>query len=279
MASSPPRLVVPFIDDLGIEFLDAPIGEGRVALQLEHRHLNSWHVAHGGVLMTHARHRDGRRRSLGRPRVARRRHRRDEDELPAAGPRRHAAWSRAAARSIARRRCRSAKARCATRRSPDREGDRHLQVDQARSTGRDRRARSGRGAARGWGAAATAVRFDRQRQSRRRPDDHHLSPHRARGASRRRGVAGALPARRTCRCRRRRRAGAGAQSLPVARPVHARPHERDEVVRDAAADRRDDDRRDRRRGRRVAATRSSRRATRSSACTAGPSTVAPTARA
>ena len=43
---------VPFIDDLGIDFLEAPAGEGRVALQLEARHLNSWKVAHGGVLMT-----------------------------------------------------------------------------------------------------------------------------------------------------------------------------------------------------------------------------------
>ncbi len=48
----PTRLVVPFIEDLGIEFLDAPVGEGRVALDLQHRHLNSWNVAHGGVLMT-----------------------------------------------------------------------------------------------------------------------------------------------------------------------------------------------------------------------------------
>jgi uncharacterized protein (TIGR00369 family) len=46
------RRDVPFIDDLGIDFLDAPPGEGRVALQLEPRHLNSWQVAHGGVLMT-----------------------------------------------------------------------------------------------------------------------------------------------------------------------------------------------------------------------------------
>ncbi len=46
------RIDVPFIDDLGIEFIDAPPGEGRVALDLQHRHLNSWNVAHGGVLMT-----------------------------------------------------------------------------------------------------------------------------------------------------------------------------------------------------------------------------------
>ena len=52
MSSQPPPLVVPFIDDLGIEFLDAPVGEARVALDLKPRHLNSWQVAHGGVLMT-----------------------------------------------------------------------------------------------------------------------------------------------------------------------------------------------------------------------------------
>ncbi len=52
MPSSLTRLEVPFIDDLGIDFLDAAPGEGRVALQLQPRHLNSWHVAHGGVLMT-----------------------------------------------------------------------------------------------------------------------------------------------------------------------------------------------------------------------------------
>lgn len=46
------RVDVPFIDDLGIDFLDAPGGEGRVALDLQPRHLNSWKVAHGGVIMT-----------------------------------------------------------------------------------------------------------------------------------------------------------------------------------------------------------------------------------
>jgi acyl-CoA thioesterase len=52
MSSSLTRLDVPFIDDLGIDFLPSPPGEGHVALQLEPRHLNSWQVAHGGVLMT-----------------------------------------------------------------------------------------------------------------------------------------------------------------------------------------------------------------------------------
>ena len=46
------RADVPFLDDLGVDFLDAPPGEGRVALTLMPRHLNSWKVAHGGVIMT-----------------------------------------------------------------------------------------------------------------------------------------------------------------------------------------------------------------------------------
>ena len=52
MSQSLTRVDVPFIDDLGIDFLDAPAGEGRVALDLQHRHLNSFNVAHGGVIMT-----------------------------------------------------------------------------------------------------------------------------------------------------------------------------------------------------------------------------------
>lgn len=43
---------IPFIEDMGVEFLDAPAGRSQVALQLERRHLNSWNVAHGGVIMT-----------------------------------------------------------------------------------------------------------------------------------------------------------------------------------------------------------------------------------
>lgn len=53
MASTPlTRRAIPFIDDLGVDFVEAPPGEGRVVLQLEPRHLNSLQVAHGGVLMT-----------------------------------------------------------------------------------------------------------------------------------------------------------------------------------------------------------------------------------
>jgi acyl-CoA thioesterase len=46
------RLNIPFISDLGIEFIDAAEGRASVALELQPRHLNSWAVAHGGVLMT-----------------------------------------------------------------------------------------------------------------------------------------------------------------------------------------------------------------------------------
>ena len=43
---------IPFLNDLGVEFLGMGNGEARVALTLEQRHLNSWKVAHGGVVMT-----------------------------------------------------------------------------------------------------------------------------------------------------------------------------------------------------------------------------------
>ena len=43
---------IPFIKDLGIEFISADGGHAVVALDLAARHLNSWSVAHGGVLMT-----------------------------------------------------------------------------------------------------------------------------------------------------------------------------------------------------------------------------------
>jgi acyl-CoA thioesterase len=42
----------PFINDLGVEFLESGAGRSRIALQLSTRHLNSWKVAHGGVIMT-----------------------------------------------------------------------------------------------------------------------------------------------------------------------------------------------------------------------------------
>jgi len=43
---------IPFIKDLGVEFVSAENGRAVVALDLAPRHLNSWSVAHGGVLMT-----------------------------------------------------------------------------------------------------------------------------------------------------------------------------------------------------------------------------------
>ena len=43
---------IPFVKDLGIEFISAEDGRAVLALDLAPRHLNSWNVAHGGVLMT-----------------------------------------------------------------------------------------------------------------------------------------------------------------------------------------------------------------------------------
>ena len=43
---------IPFVKDLGIEFISAENGHAVLALDLASRHLNSWSVAHGGVLMT-----------------------------------------------------------------------------------------------------------------------------------------------------------------------------------------------------------------------------------
>ncbi|HEY1312610.1 MAG TPA: PaaI family thioesterase [Steroidobacteraceae bacterium] len=43
---------IPFIKDMGIEFISADGGRSVVSLNLLARHLNSWSVAHGGVLMT-----------------------------------------------------------------------------------------------------------------------------------------------------------------------------------------------------------------------------------
>lgn len=43
---------IPFLHDLGVEFLGMENGEAQVALDLQQRHMNSWHVPHGGVIMT-----------------------------------------------------------------------------------------------------------------------------------------------------------------------------------------------------------------------------------
>jgi acyl-CoA thioesterase len=43
---------IPFLRDLGVEFIGAANGEAEIALDLTERHMNSWQVAHGGVVMT-----------------------------------------------------------------------------------------------------------------------------------------------------------------------------------------------------------------------------------
>lgn len=46
------RLNVPFINELGVEFISAADGRAVVALDIAPWHLNSWAMAHGGVLMS-----------------------------------------------------------------------------------------------------------------------------------------------------------------------------------------------------------------------------------
>lgn len=43
---------IPFLQDLGVEFLHMDGGEAQIALNLSPRHMNSWRVTHGGVIMT-----------------------------------------------------------------------------------------------------------------------------------------------------------------------------------------------------------------------------------
>lgn len=43
---------IPFLTDLGVEFISATNGQAELRLALQPRHLNSWQVAHGGVVMT-----------------------------------------------------------------------------------------------------------------------------------------------------------------------------------------------------------------------------------
>jgi acyl-CoA thioesterase len=42
----------PFLHDLGVEFVSMGGGQAEIALDLTTRHMNSWRVAHGGVIMT-----------------------------------------------------------------------------------------------------------------------------------------------------------------------------------------------------------------------------------
>ena len=43
---------IPFLTDLGVEFLGMAEGRATIALDLSERHMNSWRVTHGGVIMT-----------------------------------------------------------------------------------------------------------------------------------------------------------------------------------------------------------------------------------
>lgn len=43
---------IPFVHDLGLEFCGMGNGEAQIELALAPRHMNSWQVAHGGVIMT-----------------------------------------------------------------------------------------------------------------------------------------------------------------------------------------------------------------------------------
>ncbi len=43
---------IPFLNELGVEFLSMGEGRAQVALNLQPSHMNSWQVTHGGVVMT-----------------------------------------------------------------------------------------------------------------------------------------------------------------------------------------------------------------------------------
>ncbi len=43
---------IPFLKQLGVEFLGMADGRAQVALNLQPEHMNSWQVTHGGVVMT-----------------------------------------------------------------------------------------------------------------------------------------------------------------------------------------------------------------------------------
>ncbi len=43
---------IPFLAELGVEFLGISDGKAQIALNLEPRHMNSWQVTHGGMVMT-----------------------------------------------------------------------------------------------------------------------------------------------------------------------------------------------------------------------------------
>lgn len=51
-SAAPTPVVIPFLQELGIEVVESHAGTAQVQLTLQERHLNSWRVAHGGVVMT-----------------------------------------------------------------------------------------------------------------------------------------------------------------------------------------------------------------------------------
>jgi uncharacterized protein (TIGR00369 family) len=51
-AAKPFPVEIPFLNHLGVEFLEMEKGRARIALDLKPEHMNSWHVTHGGVTMT-----------------------------------------------------------------------------------------------------------------------------------------------------------------------------------------------------------------------------------
>ncbi|MDY7537309.1 PaaI family thioesterase [Undibacterium sp. RTI2.1] len=48
----PTSALNPFLHDLGVEFLEMDGGNAKLTLDLTERHMNSWQIVHGGVLMT-----------------------------------------------------------------------------------------------------------------------------------------------------------------------------------------------------------------------------------
>jgi uncharacterized protein (TIGR00369 family) len=46
------ELGVPFLDLIGVQLVKMSDGESELHLSIEHKHTNSWEVAHGGVLLS-----------------------------------------------------------------------------------------------------------------------------------------------------------------------------------------------------------------------------------
>ncbi|MFZ6686752.1 PaaI family thioesterase [Undibacterium sp. SXout11W] len=48
----PSPILNPFLHDMGVEFLEMENGTARLSLDLTEKHMNSWQITHGGVIMT-----------------------------------------------------------------------------------------------------------------------------------------------------------------------------------------------------------------------------------